>query len=198
MSDEEDYYKILGIDPSADTNQIKEAYLYKVNILHPDRLGAMPERIRNSAEEELKRVNKAYSVLSDLKKKREYDIRYFGSIEAVSNLQKTKPAGKPRVEVYPSTVHIKDALPYIKKKATFFVRNTGGPYSKVLLSKTPEWLKIAQTKPLQASSKLPMQVELEAVGVQWGKVYTTQIAVRLDESEKIVKVELKMQKKPHR
>lgn len=41
MQDKEDYYKILGIPPNASDAEIREAYLYKVNILHPDRLEGM-------------------------------------------------------------------------------------------------------------------------------------------------------------
>ncbi|MBA7665812.1 hypothetical protein ES703_73886 [subsurface metagenome] len=49
MSTQEDYYGILGVSPDVNSDQIKEAYLYKVNILHPDRLIAMGERIRRLA-----------------------------------------------------------------------------------------------------------------------------------------------------
>ena len=65
MPDVETYYTILGVSQTASSDQIKEAYLFKVNVLHPDRLQGVSARIRLRAEEELKRVNNAYAVLSD-------------------------------------------------------------------------------------------------------------------------------------
>jgi hypothetical protein len=196
MPKDENYYEILGIAPDASTDQIKEAYIYKVNILHPDRLAGASERIRRLAEEELKKVNVAYQVLSNPERKRQYDIKQFGRTSVASNLQKTKPSGKPQPEVYPKTVSIKDALPYVKQRSVFFLRNSGGPYTKVLIGQTPGWIKIAKTAPLQEHSKLPMRVEIEATGIQWGKVYSGRIAIKLDDVETHVGVELSMAKKP--
>ena len=198
MPDEEDYYGILGIATDANATQIKEAYIYKVNILHPDHLAGASERIRDLAQEELKKVNAAYNVLSNPERRRLYDVRQFGSAGVGSDLQKTKTARKPQPEVYPKSISFKDILPYIKQQGVFFLRNTGGPYTNVLIGKTPEWVRILKTVPLQSSSKLPMRVEIEAVGIQWGKVYSTPIVVRLDDVESIVKVELHMCKKPRK
>lgn len=198
MPDEEDYYGILGVAPDANADQIKEAYIYKVNILHPDHLAGTSERIRGLAEEELKKVNVAYHVLSNPERRRRYDARQFGGAGINSDLQKTKTARKPQPEVYPKTISFKDALPYVKQQGVFFLRNTGGPCKKVLIGKTPEWVGVAKTAPLQGHSKLPMRVEIEAVGIRWGKIYSTQIAVRLDEIESTVKVELHVCKKPRK
>ena len=196
--DDKDYYEILGISPDADTNQIREAYRYWVNILHPDRLEGMPDRIRHQAEEQLKKVNEAYHVLSNPEKRRQYDTQRFGRTAVGRDLQKTKTARKPHPEVYPKTISFKDALPYVKQQGVFFLRNTGGPYKKVLIGKTPEWVRVVKAAPLQVRSKLPMRVEIEAVGIQWGRVYSTQIAVRLDETEPAVKIELHVSKKPRK
>ena len=72
MGSKRDYYEILGISPDSDVKEIKEAYRYKVNILHPDRLMRAPESVRHRAEEDLKKVNRAYDVLIDPQKRREY------------------------------------------------------------------------------------------------------------------------------
>ena len=53
MSDIEDYYQILGIERSASSKDVKDAYLHKVHILHPDRMSTMPEGICIQAEEGL-------------------------------------------------------------------------------------------------------------------------------------------------
>lgn len=65
MADWEGYYEILGISPDSSDQEIKDAYRYKVNILHPDRLARVSESIRHRAEEDLKKVNRAYDVLKD-------------------------------------------------------------------------------------------------------------------------------------
>ena len=68
----EDYYKILGVDPDASQEEIKEAYRDKAFIFHSDRLAGAPESARRCAKEELKKVNLAYSVLRDPKKRQRY------------------------------------------------------------------------------------------------------------------------------
>jgi hypothetical protein len=65
-----------------------------------------------------------------------------------------------------------------------------------MISKTPNWITDIKTTPLQDSSKTPMGVRIEVMGIRWGAVYHTQIKVRLDESETRVNVSLKMQRKP--
>jgi hypothetical protein len=215
MPDDEDYYDILGVDPDANTDQIKEAYRYKAFILHSDRLADLPERIRLKAEEDFKKVNRAYDVLSKPDTRRRYDINRSKSTGSINEFQKTgpnrkqqpaekprppgksKPIGKPKPEVYPGKICFKDILPYVKQQGVFFVRNVGGPYAKVLIGKLPEWVRLVETKPLQSRDKLPMRVQIEVMGIQWGMVYSTQLVVRLDDNEARVKVELRTQKKPH-
>ena len=64
----QDYYAILGIsDPRADAKWIKEAYIYKQEVLHPDRVRDKAQHIRDKALEEIKEVNNAYRVLRDPK-----------------------------------------------------------------------------------------------------------------------------------
>ncbi|NVM23486.1 MAG: DnaJ domain-containing protein [Desulfobacterales bacterium] len=196
VQDREDYYATLGVPPDANADQIREAYIYKVNILHPDRLAAMPHRVRHKAEEDLKKVNVAYEVLSKPERRRQYDIERFGVAAPVSDRQEIKRAEKPKPEVYPRTVSFDNVLPYVKQQGVFFVRNVGGPYTKVEIGKFPEWIRLIETTPLQSSSKLPMRVKIEAVGIRWGAVYSSQVVVRLDGNEAKVEVRLRTQKKP--
>ncbi|MCW8194481.1 DnaJ domain-containing protein [Proteobacteria bacterium 005FR1] len=68
-----DYYKILGVDASADAKAIKSAYRKLARKYHPD---VSEER---DAEERFKEVTEAYEVLGDAKKRAEYDeIRQYG------------------------------------------------------------------------------------------------------------------------
>lgn len=59
-----DYYDILGVSKNASNEEIKKAYRKKALEHHPDRGGN---------QEEFKKINEAYQVLSDPQKKNTYD-----------------------------------------------------------------------------------------------------------------------------
>ena len=69
----DDYYKALGVDRSAPTEDIKKAYRRLALKYHPDR---NPSDKKN-AEEKFKKISEAYAVLSDPEKRKQYDS--FGS-----------------------------------------------------------------------------------------------------------------------
>lgn len=60
-----DYYNMLGIDKSATKEDIKKAFYNLASKYHPDKKGG--------DESKFKEVNEAYQVLSDEKKRKEYD-----------------------------------------------------------------------------------------------------------------------------
>lgn len=62
-----DYYQILGVDPAADSKDIKTAYRKLARKYHPD---MNPEA---GAEEKFKEVAEAYEVLKDAARRAEYD-----------------------------------------------------------------------------------------------------------------------------
>lgn len=64
-----DYYKILGVSEDTTVEQIKSAYRKLALKFHPDR---NPTN-RKEAEEKFKEISEAYYVLSDPKKRKEYD-----------------------------------------------------------------------------------------------------------------------------
>ena len=65
---EKDYYKILGVSKDADAATIKKAYRKLAKDLHPD-ANAGDKKI----EEKFKAVSEAYDVVSDPKRRAEYD-----------------------------------------------------------------------------------------------------------------------------
>lgn len=67
-----DYYKILDLKPDANENDIRKAYKKLALKWHPDRNNESEEQ-KKMAEKTFRDINDAYSVLSDPKKKQQYD-----------------------------------------------------------------------------------------------------------------------------
>ena len=64
----QDYYEILGVPRTATEDEIKKAYRKLARKHHPD---VNPND--KSAEEQFKKINEAYEVLSDAEKRKKYD-----------------------------------------------------------------------------------------------------------------------------
>jgi molecular chaperone DnaJ len=65
---EKDFYKALGVSKEASAEEIKKAYRKLARTNHPDSNSGDPK-----AEERFKTISEAYSVLSDPKRRKEYD-----------------------------------------------------------------------------------------------------------------------------
>ncbi len=63
------YYDVLGVSKTASETDIKKAFRKLAMQYHPDR-----NQGDKAAEEKFKEVNEAYAVLSDAKKRKEYDM----------------------------------------------------------------------------------------------------------------------------
>ncbi|GFG30261.1 hypothetical protein Cfor_11805 [Coptotermes formosanus] len=72
-SKRKDYYKILGVDKNASTDEIKKAYRKRALVHHPDRHANASDGEKREQEKKFKEVGEAYGILSDPKKRARYD-----------------------------------------------------------------------------------------------------------------------------
>jgi WD40 repeat protein len=78
MDKPENYYAILGVSANVDTDTLKRVYRQLARRYHPDLAG--PEDAL-----QMKRINRAYAVLSDPEKRRQYDTIMSGIIDMRGN-----------------------------------------------------------------------------------------------------------------
>lgn len=141
----EEACQVIGVQSNASTSEIRAQYLYKAQLLHPDKNANSPLHVQQKAEEELKKVNAAYDFLRN-----------------PHNKPNTTP---PRLEVKPT--HIRFNLDLNQKKVTTIrINSVGGLFTRFWMDDSPApWLKVTEVKSL-TKDPLPMEVTLEATGIE--------------------------------
>ena len=77
MDTPENYYAVLGVPVDADNDTLKRAYRQLARRFHPDLAGTA----NPNAATEMKRINRAYAVLSDPEKRQSYDVVIGGVLD---------------------------------------------------------------------------------------------------------------------
>lgn len=80
-----DYYKELGLNRHATSNDIRTAYKRLALIWHPDRNKA------KNAEEKFKKIKQAHDVLIDENQRQEYDQQQQNTWFPTTNMKYTQP-----------------------------------------------------------------------------------------------------------
>jgi molecular chaperone DnaJ len=94
----DDHYETLGVGEDADPGEIRGAYRKKAKELHPD-----TSRPGKDAEDFLK-VEKAYEVLSDTRKRRQYDLERRSersAVDAAYSPSTVRPPGRSAMGGFP-------------------------------------------------------------------------------------------------
>lgn len=100
----ENFYEILGVPPQASQQKIKERFRFLANAYHPDKFSSNSHK--EHAEEEFKKINQAYQVLSVPAKRADYDRRLalsqpFTPPQSQHNPQQNaKQPAQPAVDIY--------------------------------------------------------------------------------------------------
>jgi curved DNA-binding protein CbpA len=120
----QDFYAILGLDPSASQESLKVAYRRLARKYHPDLKVNCSVEEQASVQSRMADLNEAYATLSNSKSRREYDERLrleslltssksggksvHNSVTATAEVRHSRvsaPAVRPRHEVDTSVVH---------------------------------------------------------------------------------------------
>jgi len=87
------YYEEFGVIPTASTEEIRQAYRLLARLLHPD--AQLDPKMRAAADRQMQRVNEMLTVLTDPRRRREYDESLRAPLR--SPVPTRRPAGVPRL-----------------------------------------------------------------------------------------------------
>jgi hypothetical protein len=89
-------YDILSVEVTASDEAIRQAYLLRVRLVHPDRHADADEELKAAAEAEFRRVQNAYDLIRTADRRRSYNARIGRPSEGTggtsTNTHQSKPA----------------------------------------------------------------------------------------------------------
>lgn len=190
-----DYYEILGVSREAGSDEIKRTYREQSFILHPDRLQGAPEGARRRAEAEFKRVNEAYEVLGDPELREEYNRDYkLRSEKSGGNIAYSRS-----LSVRPREVSVSITGPGEPARIRFTLDAVGfeGSGSSLRLQPDQPWVAVLEVSAdsLDAGRTFPLKVmvELETLGLEFGKTYEAGLYVFVEDAVARVGVTLRVE-----
>jgi hypothetical protein len=113
-----DYYKLLGVLPSATTEEIKKAYRQLALKYHPDRNPG-----DKNSEAFFKRVTEAYSILSDPEERESYNWEFKKSQQSSDNQNQQQKRAEPKQEQQVTPQLILSSIQDIRKRVIGIDKN---------------------------------------------------------------------------
>lgn len=98
------YYQVLGVSRTATPREIRKIYRELAQIYHPDRMIGMQESVITRAQEKLKIINKAYSVLNQPHDRIRYDMMMKQQELEETNRKKMRMTGRLKLQLESSAV----------------------------------------------------------------------------------------------
>jgi curved DNA-binding protein CbpA len=162
-----DYYEILGVPPNASFEQIRKMYHGLALLYHPDTTRLDPAY----AQEKMKVLIEAYEVLSDPRKRAEYDLQR----ENILGLG-TRPR-PPRPQASPTTLDFGLLRRGETLTRRFTVTNLGGPVRKInfICSDEKSWFRITKVTPFSAATPCPLAVDEKFYWLEGANIYLADV-----------------------
>ena len=200
-----DYYKILGVSPSASEEEIKQAFFRLAKKYHPDR-----HRGKGSADYAARfaEINEAYNVLKDPASKAAYDREYGGTGTAATRRAEQKYRAEELYETALKALKIRDVNSAIDLlKAATRIAPQNAEYWSMLgmaLSEKPRRLHEAREMCERAVEMEPYDVEnyvrlglvYKKAGLQLRARRQFEQALRWDPSHPTARRELGLGRRP--
>jgi curved DNA-binding protein CbpA len=162
--DELDHYELLELSSSASTEEIRKAYLSAAKRYHPDALAraGVDAETRQNAGKVFGAIGTAHAVLSDPKRRRDYDVK-LGSDDSDMDAERLAAAETNfrKAEILLRTGNFRGAVEYLKPAVTLWPEE---PAYQAALG----WalFKKAPPEPAEARSHLERAYELDPQDAQ--------------------------------
>ncbi|MCP5101970.1 MAG: DnaJ domain-containing protein [bacterium] len=165
-SDEVDFYQLFGVKDTASEGEIKETYLNYSKKYHPDRIQVAPDStVKKKATEVFAEINRAFEVLSNREKKRDYDMKGHKEENAPSNASQGNDTRRARElylkgnvlykkkQYWQAASILEDAVILDNSKASYFI------LLGLCQAKSPQTQKYAERNLKKASEMEPWNAD---------------------------------------